>query len=363
MDSLFPLWALSYRRRKRLLALFCTLRRERKSVLWCAAFVALLMGLLHIADNALAEGPRCHGRYLSEWVDILASDRTSNTGHFEAEEAIAQIGASAFPYLIKWIQLESQPWYSKLPPSVRDCLVDYDGPRFWLAAPSPRERRASGAEIAFGQLKFKITPSVIKELTRLMNSPKTPQTGRRATYILGQLGPAGVAALADVVKTPLHPRREEALLMLISLTSEKSVPSPEILVPALIQCLDDTPRPMPWMIANALGNLKSSPQQTVPALVSCLEKPDPALRRAAASALGNLSSLPQQTIPALESCLERPDPELRRAAAISLIRLIPEGWVSGVTLTNLLQDPDPGIRRAANRALTGPKKKGRSSRP
>jgi HEAT repeat protein len=178
--------------------------------------------LFAIFWNGPGTGPVSNGHHLSWWVEMLGEP---NVDRMEAVAAIQQTGTNAIPYLMKWIQNESQPWSQKHPALfsiLKACHMDG-------LVTSRSVFRINGAENGLIALRADIPPATLEELVRLMKTVTAPQTATRAAMVLMRLGPnasAAAPALTVLLDDPNPSVRQSATNILQSITLTYSPQSP-----------------------------------------------------------------------------------------------------------------------------------------
>ena len=290
--------------------------------------VAGVVPLILIALRArAAREPIYHGHSLSRWVAILAEGGHEEETIQQAREAIAHIGTNATPFLLAWIQFEPKPgpfrsklanpynWDAPEPLSLRDRLLHEFRSR--------RERVAEGAPEAFEALGARAIPAV-PELTRLMNSRTAPITALRAALALALMGTNGLPPLLAAIDDPEHQNRFEAVRAIDMLPDNVVLPAEQV-VPHLIPCVTDRNNGSIARVAvYALRKFGSAPQLVIPALTNCLSSPDARTRWWSVNALMALNPPAAPALPALTNALNDPDPSVRRDAGFAVSRIASE---------------------------------------
>jgi hypothetical protein len=303
--------------------------RKKRTLLICAA-CALLAFLAILAYTSTKAEPSYDGHPLSYWVALLAAPPTyvdqgrSPPGPVrdKATNAVNNIGAAAFPFLIKWIQFEPPVlgyWLSRahipVPRKINDLIY------------RPKaDRLASGTVFAFEVLGTKATPA-FGELCWLINQTNLTQTRCRALSALTFFGPNALPPMLAVA-TNVHSTIREIAFDYIA-----AVPNPggaaELAAPSLIQCLSETNNPnIQHHAAYALGALRAAPQISVPALLACLNSRDAIVRASSPYALGKFGPQASNAIPALTNALRDSNSNVQSCATYALRQIAP------ATLTN-----------------------------
>jgi hypothetical protein len=246
--------------------------------------VLVLVALIVVVVRPDGE-PSYRGRSLSEWVGFLAPSVEPTAAVKEAEEAIRHIGTNALPYLLKWIQYERPPWKNALNRVTGGRLGRYD-----LLLEYRNDIRARQALEAFREVGPQACKA-IPQLIRLMNDPNRSATAQRAAIAIGHMG------------TNARPE-----------------------LPRFIGLVTDTNTSpwATWLAITALGELKLEPQLVVPALTNCLLSSVNAIRFSAAQALGQFGGEARSAVPALVRALGDPYPDNQRSASNALWGIDPQ---------------------------------------
>jgi hypothetical protein len=248
--------------------------------------------MMFIASRPPGEGPVYKGRHLSEWVEVQGrrpSGSGSSKDYFGSLEAISEAGTNAFPFLLKWIQHEDKDYRYKALKPFQSLISER---KFEDLVLSPAEARAGGSTTALVLLRSNVTPEILLELERLLNT-SGPQTVNRVASVFTWLGARGVRPLANVLSRPGHPARIAAAYHLsdLHMRGELGIP-PKSLVPGLIQFCSDTngvPSGITFMASTTLTKLDVTPDKYVHVLTNMLVDPDPDVRIAATNALRQIA--------------------------------------------------------------------------
>jgi hypothetical protein len=159
------------------------MKRRRLFIIISASIAAVILGFLLWPDE---REPVYNGVPLSKWLE-----RYKDGNNVEATQALRHIGTNALPFLLRWIQYETPGWrnflnnlQARLPSSMQKTRALH-----WLFK-DKAEHRAELAAEAFGALGAN-TPAT-DELRRLAltDNPRAPNTQRRATFALMNMGPS-----------------------------------------------------------------------------------------------------------------------------------------------------------------------------
>jgi HEAT repeats len=164
---------------------------------------------------------------------------------------------------------------------------------------------------AFKALSNKAAP-VVPEIAALARDSSHPQTADMALTALSYMGVPGASSLLAAASDPSHPFRNQATFRIGE--SSDLGPWQDVAVTNLLAALKD-----PAVNQNAgmaLGNFTTRPEIIVPALAQCLENTNSAANLRAIAAISllwfNENSAP--ALRALTNALTDPDLEVRRNA-------------------------------------------------
>jgi hypothetical protein len=242
-------------------------------------FIGVLGLVALIAIVVRPDGePSYGGRSLSYWVGRLVP---AGEPAAAVEEAIRHIGTNALPYLLEWIQQErplSTPSKRQLYEITGGLLKKYD---IWL---EHKEYILAGQATEALQILASQAGGTIPQLLRLMtNYFDGPSTAERASKVIVSMGTNARPAL-----------------------------------PALITLLTNKTRGVDILGIKVLGELKLEPQLVVPALANCLVSSNETARFAAARALRRFGENAGNAVPALLRVLDDSDADVQRCASNSL---------------------------------------------
>jgi len=262
--------------------------------------------------------PSYGGRRLSEWLedyDPTVYDSLTAVRRSEVKDAIQHIGTNALPCLLNWIRYDKPPWRAGLDRVVMSVL----GNRLsWLRQDNNfiRARRATAAFRALGSQ----AQGAIPELDQLLNDAKTPLRAGRAAmalaYIGGEALPRLIAALTNQPPPVLY-----YVCMPISQIGTNARPA----LPTLVHLLANTNDSTASQAANTLGDSRFEPELVVPALITCLQSTGGGpRRRSAARSLECFGEKARSAVPALLQALGDSDSVLRRCASNALMVIDPK---------------------------------------
>ena len=189
------------------------------------------------------------------------------------------------------------------------------------------------------------TPAAVEGLVNRLAADDSDGVRAEAARALGQLGPAAVAAGAELLRaaqTGAADVREEAMRALVL------VQPPEAAA-AFASGLRDAEPAVRKLASAGWRKAAEIPEEAVPALVEALLDPDVQVRANAAHAVGRIDPVPAEAVPPLAACAVHPDGGLRLNAALAL-QAVPDRAASDA-LHLLLDDPNPRLRLIAARRI------------
>jgi HEAT repeat protein len=127
-----------------------------------------------------------------------------------------------------------------------------------------------------------------------------------------------VAARGDKSDEPVV--RREALRALAKLRERASI-DPQIVVPLLLEALNDHDPAVRNVAVTYLGIVRDNPDKEVAGLIKALADEQAEVRQAAAVALSAYGLLAEPAIPALKKATNDPDDEVKREAGRALVHL------------------------------------------
>jgi len=147
-----------------------------------------------------------------------------------------------------------------------------------------------------------------------------PDFAPEAALALSFMGSAAVPTLREAVKDDQAVVRREALRSLGKLRERASI-DPQIVVPLLLEALDDPDPSVRSVAVTYLGIVRDIPEKEVAGLIKALSDPEAGVREAAAVALPAYGPLAEPAIPALQKAANDPDEEVKREAGRALVQL------------------------------------------
>jgi len=294
--------------------------RKRWKILILVA--CLMAAVAAAAIFSRSNEPRYKGHSLTHWL-LLYGDTLWNGGDPKAKEALSHIGTNALPFLLEWIRYEPQPsrfraaaqaFFAKVPKAVApEPLVRW-------ACEDRAEAKAESAIGAFSVLGPQVRPA-LPELFRLMTEPgaATNAVFRRTQFAL------------------LHIRSDDPLPLYIAYIANTNNPHRAIVagligdcplatnagpaVATLLQCLMDNDRNVRQHAAYAFSRSPCpDPDIVVPALTNCLAtSTNPVLRGRVIWVLGDIGLAASSAKPLLLAALQDPDANVRKQATNALL--------------------------------------------
>jgi HEAT repeat protein len=181
-------------------------------------------------------------------------------------------------------------------------------------AADPAHRKAAiKASALLGARAAEVIPDVAALLADKDYSPE-------AALALSFMGSAAVAPLREAIKSDEPIVRREALRSLGKLR-ERASTDPQIVVPLLLQALEDPDPSVRNVAVTYLGIVRDNPDKEVAGLIKALADEQAEVRQAAATALSAYGALAEPAIPALKKATTDPDEEVKREAGRTLVHL------------------------------------------
>jgi hypothetical protein len=298
----------------------------------CGVAIAVWVGLSLSGERE----PQYNGRSLSQWVRRSRDDwgfpnftRILETN--EAVEAVRQIGTNALPFLIRWIQCEESELgrgavvdglVRKLPVRLEHFVSNI------LPQNKAAQRWYCGLE-GFRILGERAAPA-IPELMGILLGTNSGSDFRSmsAGIALRFIGEAAVPALAQSIRDPACPGREQAASVVVEMSGEGVRVRP--VVEALVDSVGDTNTEFAVLAVESLGRMRVEPDIAVPALVRAArgipmdEYWGFLLRRSAIRALGEFGQQAKEAVPVLREMSMDERAEVRIEATRALFRIAPE---------------------------------------
>lgn len=253
-----------------------------------ALFLALLAGVgvavwYYRAPSGTAPAPIV--RNDDRWIDDLQSRTPKEVEQGTA--ALEQRGTAALPL-------------------IRRTLQDPG------ASPAKRKAALKGTAI-LGARAAEAIPDVADIL-------RDPNYAPEAALALSFMGSAAVPPLRDAIQSDDAVVRRESLRAIGKLRERASI-DPQIVIPILLQSLDDVDATVRNVGVTYLGIVRDAPDREVAGLIKALADENAEVRQGAAVALAEYGTLAEPAIPALKKASNDPDEEVRREAGRTLVRL------------------------------------------
>jgi HEAT repeat protein len=134
------------------------------------------------------------------------------------------------------------------------------------------------------------------------------------------MGAAALDPLRDALTSDETIVRREALRSIGKLRERASL-DPQIVIPALLNALQDPEPSVREIAVTYLGIVRDDPPQAVAGLTEALTDEDPSVRRSAATALGAYGGLAKEAIPSLRKLANDPDEDVQREAGRALVQI------------------------------------------
>jgi HEAT repeat protein len=163
-------------------------------------------------------------------------------------------------------------------------------------------------------------PRAVEAIPEISSALQDPDYTAEAALALSFMGSPAVAPLREAVKSDEPAVRREALRSLGKVRERASI-DPQIVIPLLLDALDDEDASVRHIAVTYLGIVRDNPQKEVPGLIEALKDEDSEVRQAAAGALAAYGSLAEPAIPALKKAATDPDEDVQREAGRALVTI------------------------------------------
>jgi HEAT repeat protein len=256
-----------------------------------ALFVALVAGVAvavwyyRAPDDGSGSVRVAVARNDDRWLDDLLSRTPKDVE--AATAALEQRGTAALPIIRRTLQ---------------DPAVD-----------PARRKAALKASAILGARAAEAIPDVTVAL-------QDPEFAPEAALALSFMGSAAVPSLREAIKSDDAVVRRESLRSLGKLR-ERASTDPQIVVPLLLEALNDPDPSVRNVAVTYLGIVRDSPEKEVAGLITALGDSEPAVRQAAAEALSAYGLLAESAIPALKKATTDPNDDVKREAGRTLVHL------------------------------------------
>jgi HEAT repeat protein len=190
-------------------------------------------------------------------------------------------------------------------PLIRNTLQD-------ASLPVARRRAALKAVAILGTRAVEALPEVTAVLQK-------PEFAPEAALALSFMGSPAVAPLRDAISSDEPAVRREALRSLGKLRERASI-DPQVVVPMLLDALQDSDASVRNVATTYLGIVRDNPEKAVAGLIKALSDEDAGVRQTAAVALSSYGAQAEPAIPALKKAAESdPDEDVKREAGRALV--------------------------------------------
>ena len=152
------------------------------------------------------------------------------------------------------------------------------------------------------------------------NALQEPDFAPEAALALSFMGSAAVPTLREATKSDSAVVRREALRSIGKLRERASM-DPQLVVPLLLESLNDGDPSVRNVAVTYLGIVRDNPEKEVAGLIKALADPEAPVRQAAAEALSAYGLLAEPAIPALKKAANDPDNDVKREAGRTLVHL------------------------------------------
>lgn len=255
-----------------------------------ALFVALVAGVgaavwyYRAPGDGGARPVRVVARNDDQWLDDLLSRSPKDVEAATAE--LEQRGTAALPIIRRTLQDPGDPAHRKA--ALKACAI-------------------------LGTRAAEAIPDVA-------NALQEPDFAPEAALALSFMGSAAVPTLREAIRSTEPVVRRESLRSLGKLRERASI-DPQIVVPLLLESLDDPDAAVRNVAVTYLGIVRDSPEKEVAGLIKALGDSEAPVRQAAAEALSAYGLLAEPALPALKKASADPDEDVRREAGRTLVHL------------------------------------------
>jgi hypothetical protein len=295
--------------------------KRGKQMLALFIFLGVLLAIGLTALWTAQREPEYDGRSLSEWAtlyqkSILLHDSVTQK---QALDAAHQTRNQLVPYAVGLIKRPPPWWRTALVQKLINSRLNNRIPgRLWAFLNSDPAWLGTTYFAMLGS----DANSAVPELVFVLKETKSGWVNLHATYALCYIGPAGQARLAETLADLAAPKRRGTAYIIEDV--EKQGVNVDDLVPALIKNLADRDHDVAKSTAYSLGEMAIQPDLVVPALTNCLRSTDLYLRGAALDALGKFGANARSAVPALIPEQFDSDPSVRKWATNALKHVDPD---------------------------------------
>jgi HEAT repeats len=242
----------------------------------------------------------------------------------EAKEAVRQIGTNAISVMVEWMKLHPSRWKPRVAGIVNQLprVIRPERLPGWLS-PVKDYERAALADDGFRILGATASPA-IPDLVRI--ACDTNAIGWvSAVDVLVALKKSAMPALANQlnifnVLSRYQPREiQKRFVQVLGVLGVDAIEA----IPTVISYFKQPDEELAEMAATTLARIRQRPDLTVPALIACLDDSRYRVRLAAVKALGDIGSDALPAAFTLRSLLAGPEIELSVEAGRALLEIVP----------------------------------------
>ena len=245
--------------------------------------------------------------------------------------AIRKMGTNAVPFLVHMLSAKDSKFKMK-------CL-DLLGRQHWINVHVHYDFQERSDALRCLRVLGPIGNAAIPQVANLLDQPSDSEM---AAYTLYCIGSNALPALTDALTNRNERARSDATAMLGRLQEPQSVSN-------LVAMLKDPDFITRSTAAHALSRFPDQADVIVPALMDCLDHPDRTFRGNAARALAKFGTAAKPAIPKLLRMVQSTDSHESETAAGVLTKLDFEGTLAA--FTNNLESADVNVRRTTAWAL------------
>jgi len=265
--------------------------------------------------------PSYQGHSLTQWLEshqLSLTTKHANDGERNAErkefaQALNHIGKKAIPHLMRLLEREEPAWRRDLR-RIAEPVADKLGIET-QDTPELLAEVLADALVGIGP----DAEVVIPRLSAIIQKTASESIAGKAAHVLAGFGEKAVLPLLFGITNRMGHFRAACIFAAGNLKTNAAP-----LVPSLIECLKDPDPSVRYWAASTLGALRLRPDVVVPALVEGLEQKARKDRWQAILSLGRFGPEARAAAGALQRVLSDPDATLRRYATNALRKIAPE---------------------------------------
>jgi hypothetical protein len=254
------------------------MRKRKLRLALAILLLAAIGGLTWLVISKQSE-PLYQGKHLSAWLDELYSPNRFATGNDNSklEEAVRQIGTNGIPTLLRMLRAHDSKFKHKLIELAQEQhLVKIN----FVDARQRNIEAAIGFNI-LGQCASNAVPALIQIYQESISESSQTST----TSALLSVGRTGKAAVPALMRTAANTNANPVVRGDAARTLAMIHADPELIVPVLIKCLEDSDQGVRKTAAWTLSGIGGDARAAVPTLVDMLRDPDPDILISAEQAL------------------------------------------------------------------------------